>query len=269
MMFASVFLWVKRLYRRRSHHHCLPLSDANYVLSLSSLVIELLRFSRLVELASVVVFGVIMFPLIGRDFPVCTPHITVGVFPSTSKVGDVFPVIEIHLVNLQSIGFCLLALRLNGYYRFQFVTRILKQPWPPPGFFSSDQFFSVAILRKGWAMASLAKENKGNLHDTIFAVKERLISTLRGIMITHEDSTKTSLISLGSEDSKAIRATGVFGTDYDVTDGSNPMIFLEKKWYFLTKLRATKKINKDQERSRVKLANQPILRMHLEASCYC
>lgn len=129
-MFDSLLFRVNR----RSHH-CLLLSDANHMLSLLPVMMVLLRlFSRAVELASVVDFGVIMFPLIGCFLPVCVSQIIAGVFPSTFDVGDVFPVIEIHSVNLQSIGFCLLALRFNGYYRLQSVTRVLKQPWPPPGF---------------------------------------------------------------------------------------------------------------------------------------
>ena len=37
-------------------------------------------------------------------------------------------------------------------------------------------------------------------------------------------------------------AAGVFGTDRDVTDGSHPMIFLEKKGVYSQELRATRKI---------------------------
>ena len=49
--------------------------------------------------------------------------------------------------------------------------------------------------------------------------------------------------------------------DYDVTDGSDPMIFFEEKGIYSQRLRATKKILQDQEQGGEKLANQSILRM--------
>lgn len=51
----------------------------------------------------------------------------------------------------------------------------------------------------------------------------------------------------------------VFGTDYDITDGSHPMIFLEEKGIYSQRMRATKKILQDQERSEENLVNQLIL----------
>ncbi|KAG2317075.1 hypothetical protein Bca52824_020197 [Brassica carinata] len=56
-------------------------------------------------------------------------------------------------------------------------------------------------------------------------------------------------------------AARVFGRDCDVTDGSHPIIFLEKKGIYSQELRATRKILQDQEPSGGKLASQPILRM--------
>ncbi|KAF2593594.1 hypothetical protein F2Q70_00044856 [Brassica cretica] len=54
---------------------------------------------------------------------------------------------------------------------------------------------------------------------------------------------------------------GVFGMDCDVTDGSDQMIFLEEKCIYSQRLKATKKILQDRERSGEKVANQPIIRM--------
>ncbi|KAF2563082.1 hypothetical protein F2Q70_00016284 [Brassica cretica] len=160
----------------------------------------LLSFIWLLELAFLVL-RVLMFPLIGYSFPVCGSQTIAGVYPSTFEFGDVFPVIEIHPVNIQSIGFCSLALqvlRFNDY--FQSVKRVLEQLWPPPGFlYSGNLFYLVTMLSKGWATGSLDKENKGKLVGIIFAIKERLNSASWGSnMETPEDNTKTSMISLRS-----------------------------------------------------------------------